>query len=446
MNPTNPSNLATYNKNKPEELEYPTQESRGCQKSTRYGSVNALTSGNNSNCPGLFTQRATDSSLEKKTRNPVNDFSSRHFPSSACSVYSHPSMKVSETSQHQPKQSVDDESTTLSNPVALNSSDNPTDHDVTSFNTGAVSETGEKIFSDYGPAQSFGDNPRFRDAHLDQFEIGCRAFFMQLRQLLEDKKRLLQSTTTGSSQDGPAQNAVSLLDGADASLNALHYGYFKLLKEVENCCALIDRIPERRTEERGVHFQRPEQARQEKEEPSSTRVCEHYHRRCLVLFPCCNDYYPCHRCHNMENECGNTSVKASQAISIKCDNCHVEQKIKEDSQYCSACKIRFSDYFCAKCKHFTSMDLDPYHCDKCGLCRVSKNKSFHCDVCNICLDRRLEGNHECRPQAGNDLCCFCLEDTFSGCQILPCSHKIHKACAITSIENGYIDCSFCLGS
>ena len=28
------------------------------------------------------------------------------------------------------------------------------------------------------------------------------------------------------------------------------------------------------------------------------------------------------------------------------------------------------------------------------------------------------------------------QDAFSGCQILPCSHKVHKECAIAMIQNG----------
>ena len=440
MKPTYPSNLATYDK--PEELEYPVQASGWCQKSARYATVNALTSGNSH-----FTQRASDSSLGKKTWNPVNHFSGRH---SACAVDSPPSIKVSEASQQgrcYSKQSFDDESTILSNPVAPNSSDNPKDHVVTIFNTDAASETEEKIFSERGPGQSFGGSPRFRDARLvkiaSQFEDGSHAITVQLRQLLEDKKRQLQSTTTG--WDRPAQKAVSLVDDADASLNALHFGYSELLKKVENCCTLIDRIPEGRTAEPRVNFQRPEQARQDKEELYFTSACPHYVRRCLIQFSCCRDYYPCHRCHNLDNECGNTSVKAHQAIRIKCNKCFVEQEINIDSQYCSACQMKFSEYFCVKCKHFSSKRINPYHCDKCGICRIHSDTSFHCDVCNVCLVERLEGKHDCRANSGHEVCCICFEDTFSGCQVLPCSHKVHRACATEAFRNdGYVECAFCI--
>ena len=41
--------------------------------------------------------------------------------------------------------------------------------------------------------------------------------------------------------------------------------------------------------------------------------------------------------------------------------------------------------------------------------RIHQDKSFHCEVCNVCLDKRLEGNHKCRPDSGHDECCICLE-------------------------------------
>ena len=37
--------------------------------------------------------------------------------------------------------------------------------------------------------------------------------------------------------------------------------------------------------------------------------------------------------------------------------------------HCQKCKKQLSAYFCPKCKHFTSIDKNPYHCKKCGICR-----------------------------------------------------------------------------
>ncbi|XP_020618103.1 RING finger and CHY zinc finger domain-containing protein 1-like, partial [Orbicella faveolata] len=117
--------------------------------------------------------------------------------------------------------------------------------------------------------------------------------------------------------------------------------------------------------------------------------------------------------------------------------------IGEDSGNCRSCGTQISVYFCSICKHLTSMDMNPFHCEKCGICRIHKDKSFHCEVCNVCLDKRLEGKHKCRPDSGHDECCICFEDAFSGCQILPCSHVMHKECALDLIQRGIRTCPVC---
>ncbi|XP_015759568.1 PREDICTED: uncharacterized protein LOC107338833 isoform X2 [Acropora digitifera] len=172
-------------------------------------------------------------------------------------------------------------------------------------------------------------------------------------------------------------------------------------------------------------------------------LCEHYQRLCRVRFPCCTQFYPCHRCHNSSSNCKNDEAKACHATHLKCSLCQLEQEIDETSDVCKGCGEKMAAYFCSLCKHFTSVDKNPYHCDQCGICRIHKDKSFHCKVCNVCLDKRLENNHKCRPDSGHDECCICLEDAFSGCQILPCSHKVHRECAIAMIQNGIRTCPVC---
>ena len=176
---------------------------------------------------------------------------------------------------------------------------------------------------------------------------------------------------------------------------------------------------------------------------TSISLCEHYQRKCRVKFPCCNVYYACHHCHNNAGECSNKDVNARDATQVECSVCYLKQEISANSQHCQGCQLEFAKYFCSKCKHLTSKDKNPYHCDKCGICRINKDQSFHCEVCNICLDKRLEGNHTCRPDSGHDKCCICLVDSFSGCQILPCFHKVHRECAIAMLQNGIRSCLVC---
>ncbi|PFX25151.1 uncharacterized protein LOC111330749 [Stylophora pistillata] len=254
------------------------------------------------------------------------------------------------------------------------------------------------------------------------------------------------------------------------SVESTDNSLLELEQRVEEACAMVERVLREREEreefgreiERKEREIRAERARKKRErearELEETRgwpqqqepvtgqslwLCEHYQRHCRVRFPCCTNFYSCHRCHNNSKECDNEEAKASHATHLKCNYCHHEQEIAEDSAKCRSCGAKMSAYFCGICKHFTSIDKNPYHCDKCGICRIHKDKSFHCDVCNVCLDKRLQGKHKCRPDSGHDECCICLEDAFSGCQILPCSHKVHRECAIAMIQNGIRTCPVC---
>ena len=265
--------------------------------------------------------------------------------------------------------------------------------------------------------------------------------------------------TDRASRVDPTNNAVP----TDNSLLALE-------QRVAEACALVERVLREREEREqfGREIERKEQLireqrareRREREERElresehwpaqqeainarSQWLCEHYQRHCRVRFPCCMPFYPCHRCHNISKACDNEEAKACHATHLKCNHCQHEQEIGEDSAKCRKCGGKMSAYFSSTCKHFTSVDKNPYHCNKCGICRIHQDKSFHCEVCNVCLDKRLEGNHKCRPDSGHDECCICLEDAFSGCQILPCSHKVHRECAIAMIQNGIRTCPIC---
>ncbi|CAB4015483.1 RING finger and CHY zinc finger domain-containing 1-like [Paramuricea clavata] len=169
-------------------------------------------------------------------------------------------------------------------------------------------------------------------------------------------------------------------------------------------------------------------------------LCSHYKRRCYVKFECCNKFWPCHRCHNSQSTCGKRKLKSRDTKQIKCFACGQEQPF---AHHCSRCNAKFARYFCGQCKHLTGTDDNPYHCEKCGICRIHGDRSFHCDVCGVCLDVQLRGNHKCRAGSAHDECCICLEDAFTGCQILPCSHKVHKECATQMIRSGITRCPIC---
>jgi len=194
-------------------------------------------------------------------------------------------------------------------------------------------------------------------------------------------------------------------------------------------------------EEKGEAQRWPPQ--QEGLSTGSLSVCEHYERRCRVKFFCCKEFYLCHHCHNSSSRCQNDGARACDATYVKCSLCQHEQKVDSASDVCSGCGGKLADYFCSTCKHFTSLQNDPFHCDQCGCCRTLKDKSFHCKVCNVCLRKELESNHLCRPNAGNQRCLLCSETVFCSPYMLLCSHALHFACAEDLVKSGFRNCPNC---
>ena len=56
-------------------------------------------------------------------------------------------------------------------------------------------------------------------------------------------------------------------------------------------------------------------------------LCSHYKRRCYVKFACCEQFWPCHRCHNNQSSCGRKKLKSRDTQQIKCSACGEEQPV-----------------------------------------------------------------------------------------------------------------------
>ena len=88
-------------------------------------------------------------------------------------------------------------------------------------------------------------------------------------------------------------------------------------------------------EERAASLPRNERATDTEEEDHTSPVqesprpaCGHYQRRCLVRFPCCGRFYPCHRCHNESAACTDDQARAINATHIRCTICYHEQVVR----------------------------------------------------------------------------------------------------------------------
>ena len=72
-----------------------------------------------------------------------------------------------------------------------------------------------------------------------------------------------------------------------------------------------------------------EEGEGEEDEKVEGPRCEHYSRRCYsrVRFPCCSQFYPCHRCHNRSTTCKNDDAEECHATHLKCSICKFEQEV-----------------------------------------------------------------------------------------------------------------------
>ena len=152
-------------------------------------------------------------------------------------------------------------------------------------------------------------------------------------------------------------NRVSVLNNTDFgtdSIEASDNSLLALERRVAEACALVERVLREREEREqfGKEIERKEQLireqrareRREREERElreaenwpqqqeainarSQWLCEHYQRHCRVRFPCCTQFYPCHRCHNISKACDNEEAKACHATHLKCYHCQHEQEV-----------------------------------------------------------------------------------------------------------------------
>ena len=116
-------------------------------------------------------------------------------------------------------------------------------------------------------------------------------------------------------------------------------------------------------------------SRDENEEYSGAWVesraysCEHYDRFCTVKFGCCDQFWPCHRCHNARSGCNERRLRSRDIKKVKCRRCGKIQDFPKESPHCVQCNLKFGEYFCPICQHLTGKQNHPFHCDKCGICR-----------------------------------------------------------------------------
>lgn len=114
------------------------------------------------------------------------------------------------------------------------------------------------------------------------------------------------------------------------------------------------------------------------------KVCLHYNNSCMIKGECCEKFYDCHRCHDLQHQIGILDHKFSRGKldKVMCVNCDT---IQNPANKCINCNIIFAQHCCLKCALFNN-EQEYYHCDDCDICRVDeKVPVIHCKQCNRCV-------------------------------------------------------------
>ena len=177
-------------------------------------------------------------------------------------------------------------------------------------------------------------------------------------------------------------------------------------------------------------------------ENKENNVCEHYKRNLILITPCCEKEYGCHKCHDKFED---HELNRPTITTILCKECKFQQK---PSDLCLQCGISFGKYSCTKCMMWSEF-TDIWHCDDCDLCNKGDIDEYvHCHECGYCVRKEsIEKNtHIHRSQLLDELCCVCNEKIFK--QSIPaftalCSHSIHHTCLNKMLQNNNISCPLC---
>ena len=187
---------------------------------------------------------------------------------------------------------------------------------------------------------------------------------------LRERDRIKREIATArASTDGESTTIQPSLPNSNSGTTSDDESLAALERRVAEACSLVERVLKEREEKVGAikereRRQKEERARrepheQEKKErvakktmqrnetgegtstgseegaPSERAalpenpqwLCEHYQRLCRVKFPCCERFYPCHRCHNNSDECEIDNCKAKEAFYIECSVCRHQQPV-----------------------------------------------------------------------------------------------------------------------
>ena len=152
-------------------------------------------------------------------------------------------------------------------------------------------------------------------------ENSLTANFRYLQKIMAKTIRLVALNATGARENDPANQTVEKT-GIQEETGDMGEAEAVITQRIHETNTQGESTPSNETT---VEAEQQPMAIPVQESPRP--VCSHYQRRCLVRFPCCGKFFPCHRCHN-ESDCSEDQARAVNATHIRCTICYHEQEVR----------------------------------------------------------------------------------------------------------------------
>ena len=166
-----------------------------------------------------------------------------------------------------------------------------------------------------------GQSPPMSEKEHSWTENALTANFSYLQEIMAKTIRLVALNVEGARENDPANQTVEKT-GIQEETDDMGEAEAAVTQRIHETNTQGESIP---SNEPTVEAERQPMATPVQESPRP--VCSHYQRRCLVRFPCCGKFFPCHRCHN-ESDCNEDQARAVNATHIRCTICYHEQEVR----------------------------------------------------------------------------------------------------------------------